>query len=146
MTSFSLQKITSKESWKIRGIIFGIVAMGLVTVYVSPYQLFFYFLDSDFAKSNQSYCLFINITGLPCPFCGLSRSFRGLVNLNFEDCLYYNPSSIFLFLFGGLVIISVFILSLFNYKISVSKVNKLWFVLLMFLIVEWIINIIFGHH
>jgi hypothetical protein len=128
------------------GIVLGIVAMGLVSVYVSPYQLFFYFLDTDFAKSNESYCIFINVTGLPCPFCGLSRSFRGLVNLNFADCLYYNPSSIFLFLLGGLVLSAVFVLSLFNYKISVSNTNKLWLVLLIIFIVVWIINIIFGHH
>jgi len=146
LTSFSLQKITPKESWKIRGIILGIVAMGLVSVYASPYELFFYFLDSDFAKRNESYCIFINVTGLPCPFCGLSRSFQGLINLNIEDCLYYNPSSIFLFLLGGLVLSAVFVLSLFNYKISVSNTNKLWFVLLIIFIVVWIINIIFGHH
>lgn len=147
MKFFSLKKINSKESWKIRGIIVSIVGVSLLSVFVSPYKfLYKLIIEKGINTADKSYCLMLDATGIPCPFCGLARGFLQFINLNFENSLYYNPSSLFLFVSGGLIMIVVFSLSLFNYKISIKNYNKMWLVILIVFIVVWILNIFFGHH
>ena len=147
MTLFSLKKINSKESWKIRGIIVSVVGVSLLSVFVSPYKFFYKLLIEKGVNSvDESYCFILDVTSIPCPFCGLARGFLQFVKLNFEKSLYYNPSSLFLFVFGGLILLVVFTLSLFNYKIYIKNYNILWFVVLIVFIIVWILNIFLGHH
>lgn len=45
-------------------------------------------------KSEGNYintCIFKNITGLPCPSCGMSRSVVSVIQARFIDALYWNP-------------------------------------------------------
>ena len=147
MTLFSLKKINSKESWKIRGIIVTVVGVSLLSVFVSPYKFFYKLLIEKGVNSvDESYCLMLDVTGIPCPFCGLARGFLQFINFNFEKGLYHNPSSLFLFGAGGLILLVVFALSLFNYKIDIKNYNILWLVILIVFIIVWILNIFFGHH
>ena len=37
-------------------------------------------------------CTFQNVTGIPCPGCGLTRSFISLVHRNLADAWRYNPA------------------------------------------------------
>ncbi len=88
----------------------------------------------------------LDVTGIPCPFCGLARGFLQFTKLNFEKSLYYNPSSLFLFASGGLIMLVVFTLSLFNYKIYIKNYNIIWLVILIVFVIVWILNIFWGHH
>lgn len=40
---------------------------------------------------NKSICLFINIFGLPCPACGMTRAYISLVHLDIKRAFYYHP-------------------------------------------------------
>ncbi|MFC2093304.1 DUF2752 domain-containing protein [Bacteroidota bacterium] len=146
MKFFSLKKINSNESWKIRGIIVSIVGVSFLSIFVSPYKFFYKLvIEKGLHTADKSYCLMLDATGIPCPFCGLARGFLQFTKLNFEKSFYYNPSSLFLFVFGGLIMLVVFSLSIFNYKIDVKNHNIVWFVILIVFIVVWILNIIWGH-
>ena len=39
-------------------------------------------------------CLFFNITGIPCPFCGITRGVLSLTRLEFADAVLYHPFSL----------------------------------------------------
>lgn len=41
--------------------------------------------------SPQQLCLFKNITGVPCPGCGLTRSYLALLKGNISHAFYYHP-------------------------------------------------------
>lgn len=146
MTQFSLKKINPKESWKIRGIIASIVGVSFLSVFVSPYKFFYKLVfEKGLNTADKSYCLMLDVTGIPCPFCGLARGFLHFIELNFEKSLYYNPSSLFLFVSGGVIMLVVFSLSLFNYKISIKNYNAVWLIVLIVFIIVWVLNILLGH-
>jgi hypothetical protein len=44
---------------------------------------------------GPSLCMFRNITGLPCPFCGTTRSVGNILLGNFNDALNLNPLGYF---------------------------------------------------
>ena len=50
-------------------------------------------------------CLFRNLTGLPCPFCGSTRAVGNIVHGNFIEALYLNPLGyVFLLLLGTVIV------------------------------------------
>ncbi|HRI83828.1 MAG TPA: DUF2752 domain-containing protein [Ignavibacteria bacterium] len=88
----------------------------------------------------------LNITGIPCIFCGLTRSFEELINFNLANSFYYNPSSVFIFTFLAVISLSIFTLSFFNYKIRLVSGKKTLIAVTVVIAIVWILNIIFGHH
>lgn len=49
-------------------------------------------LSANYITSHEtSVCLLKNITGIPCPSCGSTRSVLSLVHGNMVDALYWNP-------------------------------------------------------
>ncbi len=40
---------------------------------------------------NDKLCLFHNITGFPCPGCGMTRAFLRFLSGNMKGALYYHP-------------------------------------------------------
>lgn len=46
-----------------------------------------------------SICLFYNITGIPCPGCGMGRAIIHFFHLHFIESFYYHPFGIFVALF-----------------------------------------------
>ena len=40
---------------------------------------------------NKSICLFINIFGIPCPACGMTRAYMSLAHLDIRGAFYYHP-------------------------------------------------------
>ena len=58
-------------------------------------ELIKYFLnDTGLFTHPDSACVMLNLTGIPCAFCGLSRSLIARINLDVSGALYYNPSSV----------------------------------------------------
>jgi len=46
---------------------------------------------------STTMCLMKNITGLPCPSCGSTRSVAAIFKGNWSDALYWNPIGILVF-------------------------------------------------
>ncbi len=143
MSFISIEKISSKQAWKIRGILFGTVMFALLTTIFYPYNLIRYFFPEFF--NQNSACIILNVFGIPCPFCGMSHSLYEFSHLNFTRSIYYNPSSVIFFPFLTFVCLSIFILSVFKYKISVTFSKKMFIISVLILISIWILNIFFGH-
>ncbi len=59
--------------------------------------LFISFAVRPFEKSPMDICVFKNLTNLPCPGCGLTRSFIYLAHGDLYDSLRMNPFGIILF-------------------------------------------------
>ncbi|WP_300357510.1 DUF2752 domain-containing protein [Fusobacterium sp.] len=40
---------------------------------------------------KKSVCLFINIFGIPCPTCGITRAYISLLHLDIKSAFFYHP-------------------------------------------------------
>ena len=143
MRFLTLEKVSLREARNIRWILLGFFCFGLISVVFYPLDLLKLIFPSVFR--NESACIMLNVFGIPCPFCGMSHAFYEFLDLNFSKSIYYNPSSVIFFSFLGMISLSIFILSFFNYKPSV-KFNKTTLVIfIMLLLTMWILNVKFGH-
>jgi len=140
----TLEKISLKEARNIRWILLGFFCFGLITVIFYPLDLLKLIFPSVFR--NESACIMLNVFGIPCPFCGMSHAFYEYINLNFVKSVYYNPSSVIFFSFLGIFSLSIFVLSLYKYKLSYNFNSKTLLASILVLLVIWILNIFFGHH
>ena len=139
----TLEKISLKEARNIRWILLGFFCFGLITVIFYPLDLLKLIFPSVFR--NESACIMLNVFGIPCPFCGMSHAFYEYINLNFVKSVYYNPSSVIFFSFLGIFSLSIFVLSLYNYKLSLKFNRKTLLASILVLLIIWILNIFFGH-
>lgn len=144
MRFLTLEKISLKEARNIRWILLGFFCFGLITVIFYPLDLLKLIFPSVFR--NESACIMLNVFGIPCPFCGMSHAFYEYINLNFVKSVYYNPSSVIFFSFLGIFSLSIFVLSLYKYKLSYNFNSKTLLASILVLLVIWILNIFFGHH
>jgi len=87
----------------------------------------------------------LNLTGLRCPFCGMSRSFKELLKLNFAGSFYYNPVSIFVIAFIGSLFFVLFVLSFYDIKIKFNFDKKTLIIFSVVMVIVWILNLMFGH-
>lgn len=59
---------------------------------IIPVFLSIGFISSSFyILFKGSICLFINIFGIPCPTCGITRAFISLINFNFKEAFRFHP-------------------------------------------------------
>ncbi len=140
---FSVESCTPKESWRIRITVLLIILLSFLQTFFNPYELLF----DHYGIQSSNGCPLLTLTGVPCPMCGMGRSLESIVHLHIGESFYYNPSGLFFFLFSGLAIMYVLILSLQNKTIKLNKsARKLWYIPLVLLIVIWALNILYGHH
>lgn len=144
MRFLTLEKVSLKEARNIRWLLLGFFCFGLITVIFYPLDLLKLIFPSVFR--NESACIMLNVIGIPCPFCGMSHAFYEFINLNFVKSVYYNPSSVIFFSFLGIFSLSIFVLSLYKYKLSYNFNSKTLLASILVLLVIWILNIFFGHH
>lgn len=143
---FRLVKITSREAWKIRGIILGIIVLGLLSVSFSFLNLVRELLRFTGMYGNyESACIMLNLFGIPCAFCGLSRSFAALLNFDIQTAIYYNPLSIVVYPLGFIIIALIIVLSFFNYKIAIVHKKTFTYAVITVFIIMWSMNILYGH-
>jgi hypothetical protein len=108
----------------------------------SPLVYFFEYLG----YKNTNGCPVYTLTGVPCPTCGMGRSFSAIINLKTPYLFYYNPSALVVYIVIAVILISVLGLSFFNYKIKPErKLYSLWPVFIVIVAVIWILNILYGH-
>ena len=74
--------------------------------YIWLYLNFTHFFAS---QSKFTVCLFKNVTGIPCPSCGITRSILSLAHGNIQEAFYLNPLGIIVF--GAIIIIPVWIIT-----------------------------------
>lgn len=140
----SFHKITDNDARKIRLMLLGTLALSLITVKFYPLDLLSHYFPGLFRQDSS--CITLNVLEIPCPFCGMSRAFKEFMNLNFSGSIYYNPSSVLFFVFLGIFFLSIFVLSLYKYKISFHFNRKTLLAFIIVISVVWILNIYFGHH
>ena len=51
-------------------------------------------------------CMFANLTGLPCPGCGMTRAMKAMAQGQWSEALAFHPFSPFFLLFGLLVFLA----------------------------------------
>ena len=140
----SLEKTEPTESRKIRLYLFIILFFVLLTSYFSPAKLVRQFFPDLF--NRESSCILLNVSGIPCPLCGFTRSFEEILKFNIAGSFYYNPSSVFIFTFLACLCLFIFVISFFNYKIKIVSSGKTFLALTIVLVTVWIVNVILGHH
>lgn len=81
------------------------------------------FLNIMFVLSSKITCPFKKLFHIPCPFCGMTRSFLSLLNLNFNMVIYYNILFLpFMFLFFMLDLI--FVYEIVNNHDIITKISS----------------------
>ena len=95
-------------------------------------------------STGPSVCLFRNVTGLPCPFCGSTRSVGHILQGEFSDALYSNPLGYF-----GLAFLVVLFISPSTIKGTSDYLAKKWWTLTQrnqilitvgLIVLAWILN------
>lgn len=93
-------------------------------------------------------CIFKDIFEICCPGCGLTRSFKAILNLDFYSAFKYNILGIPLFILGIIICISLIIdivknnTTTINYLLNIFKKN--YIVIIILLIITMLINNING--
>lgn len=82
-------------------------------------------------------CLFYDITGVPCPSCGMTRAYVSLFHLDIKSAFFYHP----LFFTMPFCILPQFLKYCFNIKIKKSTQTAYYSLLLFIFIVVWIIRL-----
>lgn len=137
-------KVNDKEASKIRLILLGTIVFSILTVKFYPLDLLNHYFPGLFREDSS--CITLNVLGVPCPFCGMSRAFGEFINFNFAGSIYYNPSSVLIILFLGIFCLAIFFLSIFKYKILFHFNRKTLMMFFVVIALIWILNIYFGHH
>ena len=76
------------------------------------------------------FCPFNDLTGIPCPGCGMARAFLALAEFDFVRALRFNPFSLPLF--------AVFVFSAFNVRLPIpQRVNNYLPIVILFIIFVW---------
>lgn len=140
---FSVENASAKEKRIILFTLLLTALLGVISVYFSPTEKLFNLLHIPTING----CPLLTLTNIPCPFCGMGRSFSCLTDFKIERSFYYNPMGLIFYLVSGTIFGIIFILAIFNKKIVFkSAARKLWYLPVLFIIVMWVLNILYGHH
>jgi hypothetical protein len=95
-----------------------------------------------------SLCPFLNITGIPCPLCGLTRSFSSLLRGDVVEAFWYHPVGPLLFGGGAIAVTFSLPLLLLKRKITVRSVQSVRTIptTTAIVLLIWTSNILLGHH
>jgi hypothetical protein len=141
---FSIEPASPKESRNTILILLAILVTGFMNVYFVPLK---YFFNNVAGIESVNGCPLLTLTGVPCPLCGVGRIFSGLMHFQFAGVFYYNPLGLVFLIMSGFVFSVILILSLGKKKIVLTKpAQKLWYIPVLFIILMWVLNILYGHH
>lgn len=141
---FSISQTTPRQSRKTIYILLLIMVLGLINVYFAPLKSF---LNDVAGVESVNGCPLYTFTGVPCPFCGTGRVFSCITDLHFTESFYYNPLGLIFYIIFGFFFFTVLFLAILKKKIVLKKpALKLWYIPVLFLVLMWILNILYGHH
>ena len=93
-------------------------------------------------------CIFKYIFNISCPGCGLTRSFKAIINLDFYSAIRYNILGIPLFIIGIIACIGLVIDIIKNNNRTINYIfnffKNYYIVIIILLIITMIINNING--
>jgi len=93
-------------------------------------------------------CILKNLFGICCPGCGLTRSFRAILQLDFYNAFNYNILGIPLFIFGIITCISLIIDIIKNDNSNINYIinflSKYYIFVITLIIITMVINNIRG--
>lgn len=142
-------KIVKASSRDVRNILLVCLAIFAISVlnFLFPAVEFVKYLlkDTGFFTHPESACITLNMTGLPCAFCGMSRSLLSILNLDFKKALYYNPASLIFYPLAGASFLSILFLAFKKKKILITKPKLFWSIVFGVFLFLWVINIFFGN-
>jgi len=83
---------------------------------------------------KRSACLFLNLTGVPCPSCGMTRAYILLLRGDISQAFYYHP------LFIAPIVITI----MMHEKISANKklFNRLIIILIVIIFIVYLVRLI----
>ncbi len=89
-------------------------------------------------------CFFEYLTNIPCPGCGLTRSFISIPNLDLISAIKYNILGIPLFI--AIILLNIYLIKdiIYNKKSTITLINKIltnYKIIILLLITSEIINI-----
>ena len=123
--------------------IFALRVCSHIVIYLKPAV----FIMDSLGIANRNGCPMLTFTAVPCPFCGLGRSFSCLTDFNFAGAFGYNPSGPVIYILGSFVIIYLLILSFKSKMVVLTDLTKrLWVVPIILLAGMWVLNVVFGKH
>ena len=146
---FSISQATPQQSRKTIYILLLLMVLGLINVYFAPLKSF---LNDVAGVESVNGCPLLTFTGVPCPFCGTGRVFSCITGLPkgwhyLTLSFYYNPLGLIFYIIFGFFFFTVLFLAILKKKIVLKKpALKLWYIPVLFLVLMWILNILYGHH
>ncbi|MCC6866448.1 MAG: DUF2752 domain-containing protein [Ignavibacteria bacterium] len=141
---FSIIPAAPRQASSIIYVMLLLLVFSLINVYFSPTKLIF----NDVAGINSvNGCPLFTFTGIPCPLCGEGRVFTSLTRFQFTETFYYNPLGLVFYIISGFIFFTILILAIKKKMIQFHKpAIKLWYIPVLFLIIMWVLNILYGHH
>lgn len=88
------------------------------------------------AMSMNTVCVFKNLTGIPCPGCGMTRAFLELCRGNFMDSLIFHPLLLLVLILGLLSFISIWSMALRNFL----RNNRFWTVIIVVFVLTYLVR------
>ena len=144
MRLIGVKKATAKEAVKIQLTLIISFAVVFIYSYLAPFKYVIKFFSGNYSQSING-CPILYVFGIPCPMCGMTRSLYALIDLDFARSMYYNPSSVVFYTFLVAAIISIFTLSIFQYRFYIINHKAVIFIFVFSLAAMWLLNIFYGH-
>jgi hypothetical protein len=90
---------------------------------------------------SGTFCLFKTFTGIPCPGCGLTRSFVSLCHLDFYSSFFHHPLLLLVLFSMGIAFVARFgPPDRFSFIRRLSRSNAYWSVVLGLIVVVYIVR------